>query len=252
MKLTWLLSLAFFLAASCSEPQPHTDRSAAEAQAPAPRSEPSAGGQNAAREPTPSPAPEPAPARALVKVIVLGDFDEDVIDAVERELREVLAVDVERIEGVPLPEAAWYPPRRRYRADRLLEFLRGHLQGEPETTRVIGLTSVDISVTKGRYPDWGVFGYGDLGGRACVVSSYRLSERGRRHDALVTERVATTAVHEVGHTLGLPHCQDPLCVMRDAEGSIRTVDTSDGQLGPDCRALIEETAPRVVPYHAPQ
>jgi archaemetzincin len=79
-----------------------------------------------------------------------------------------------------------------------------------------------------------------------------LSERGRRHDELVTFRVVTTAVHEVGHTLGLEHCDDPRCVMRDAEGSIRTVDTSDGQLGPICRERVEETAPRVLPYQNPE
>jgi len=181
-------------------------------------------------------------------LIVLGDYPRDTLDAVETALRTELEVDVERIEDVPLPREAYYPPRRRYRADRLLTFLNGHLEGEPRTTRVLGLTAVDISTTKGRHRDWGVFGLGELGGRSCVISSYRLSERGRRSDELVTFRVATTAVHEVGHTLGLEHCTDPLGVMRDAEGSIRTVDTSDGRLGEYCRRRIEETAPRVLPY----
>ncbi|MBW2460212.1 MAG: hypothetical protein JRH11_01115 [Deltaproteobacteria bacterium] len=195
------------------------------------------------------PGEPPAPlARALVKLIVLGDYPRHTLDAIEAALRSELEVEVERIEDVPLPREAYYPPRRRYRADRLLTFLNGHLEGEPATTRVLGLTAVDISTTKGRHRDWGVFGLGELGGRSCVVSSYRLSERGRRSDELVTFRVVTTAVHEVGHTLGLEHCTDPLGVMRDAEGSIRTVDTSDGHLGPYCRRRIEETAPRVLPY----
>ncbi len=246
MKLTAASVLVLF-GLACSEPQARTDRSAAETS-----SDPTAATEvEAPPAETETEAPEEAPlARALVKVIVLGDFDEDILDEVETGLREVMGVDVERIEDVPLPREAWYPPRRRYRADRILDFLDAHLEGEPETTRVLGLTAVDISTTKGRYEDWGVFGLGRLGGRSCVVSSYRLSERGRRHDELVTRRVATTAIHEVGHTLGLEHCDDPRGVMRDAEGSIRTVDTSDGQLGPICRARIEETAPRVVPYRS--
>jgi archaemetzincin len=194
---------------------------------------------------------EAAPlARARVKLIVLGDFPAAMIDDVEAGLRRELEVDVERIEGLPLPQAAYYPPRRRYRADRLLEFLNDHLAGEPQTTRVLGLTAVDISTTKPPHEDWGVFGLGEIGGRSCVISSYRLSERGRRRDDLVTFRVTTTAIHEVGHTLGLEHCDDPRCIMRDAEGSIRTVDTCDGHLGPICRARIEETAPKVLPLRA--
>jgi archaemetzincin len=242
MKLTAALGIAV-IALGCSEPQARTARSTAEGVEP---SDPTPARGRPVEEPTAETDEAQAPrARALVKLIVLGDFDEDMLDEVEAGLRDVLAVDVERIEGVPLPQEAWYPPRRRYRADRILDFLRGHLDSEPETTRVLGLTAVDISTTKGRHEDWGVFGLGDLGGRACVISSYRLSERGRRHDELVTFRVVTTAVHEVGHTLGLTHCDDPRCVMRDAEGSIRTVDTSDGRLGPICRERIEQTAPRV-------
>jgi archaemetzincin len=242
MKLTFIGLMTLSLG-GCAEPQARTDRST--------EAEPviTTPATPAIAEPEPPPPSDESAAplaRALVKLIVLGDFPEDMIDEVEAGLRTELAVDVERIEDVPLPEVAWYPPRRRHRADRLLDFLRDHLDGEPSTTRVIGLTAVDISTTKGRHEDWGVFGLGDLGGRACVISSFRLSERGRRQDALVTFRVVTTAVHEVGHTLGLPHCTDPVCVMRDAQGSIRTVDTSDGHLGPDCLARIEVSAPRVL------
>ena len=39
--------------------------------------------------------------------------------------------------------------------------------------KVIGLTESDISTTKGEYDDWGIFGLGNLSGRACVVSDYR-------------------------------------------------------------------------------
>jgi archaemetzincin len=199
---------------------------------------------------TTSPTGEPeetSRSRALVKLIVLGEFDSALIDRVEAGLRAELAVDVERIEGLPLPQEAYYPPRRRYRADRLLEHLNTHLEGEPATTRVLGMTSVDISTTKPPHQDWGVFGLGELGGRSCVISTFRLARRARDTDHL-TFRVVTTAVHEVGHTLGLEHCDDPGCVMRDAEGSITTVDTSTGHLGPHCTRLLDERSPRVLPY----
>jgi hypothetical protein len=59
-----------------------------------------------------------------------------------------------------------------------------------------------------------------------------------------TFRVVTTAVHEVGHTLGLDHCVEPHCVMNDAEGSIETVDHSTGKLGQECRDELDREEPR--------
>ncbi len=192
-------------------------------------------------------APPDAPRlRAHVKLVVLGELSQDLAAAVDQGLRDELDVEVERFDEVPLPRAAYYPPRRRYRADRLLDFLRRRLEGEPATTRVLGLTSVDVSTTKPPHQDWGVFGLGELGGRSCVISTFRLRRRARDDDH-VRFRVVTTAVHEVGHTLGLEHCTEPGCVMRDAEGSIQTVDTGTGHLGPECRAELDRESPRALP-----
>ena len=37
-------------------------------------------------------------------------------------------------------------------------------------------------------------------------------------------RLAKVAVHEIEHTLGLPHCPTRGCLMEDAEGKVVTVD----------------------------
>src|SRR5439155_13511886 len=129
----------------------------------------------------------------------------------------------------PLPKEAYYPPRHRYRAERLLEFLEGIAKGEPPGTRILGMTDVDISTTKGKVSDWGVFGLGEIGRRNCVISVFRL-KRNAKDAGHLAFRVSSTAVHEVGHTLGLPHCPTARCVMQDAEGSIQTTDTGTGKL----------------------
>jgi archaemetzincin len=181
-----------------------------------------------------------------VKLVILGRFPAQLTDAVEQGLREELQVDVERIDDLPLPREAYYPPRRRYRADRLLDILERHLEGAPASTRVLGMTAVDISITNPPHRDWGVFGLGQIGGRACVISTFRLRRRARNagHRRF---RVVTTAIHEVGHTLGLRHCTEPRCIMRDAEGSIQTVDDGDGHLGPGCRRALDRLEPRRLP-----
>jgi archaemetzincin len=203
-------------------------------------------GRGAAQDPVVDPAalahvPQPPGTRARVVLVTLGSFPRDLADAVAEGLRTELQVEVVRAADRPLPPSAYYAPRRRYRADRLLDNLRP-LAPPGSGLRLLGLTDVDVSVTKGSVYDWGVFGYGDLDGTASVVSTYRLRRRAR-DAAHLRFRVVTTAIHEVGHTLGLPHCTETRCVMRDAEGSIATVDASDGRLGPGCRAALDAAVP---------
>ena len=182
--------------------------------------------------------------RAEVVLVVLGKpFPKDVLDAIEQALRDELQVEVRRHERIPLPKSAYYRPRRRYRAEKLLDHLLTLIPDEPETTRVLGLTTHDISTTNGKVKDWGIFGLGLVPGQAAVISMHRL-KRGARNRKHLRFRVATTAVHEIGHTLGLDHCPEKRCPMQDAEGSIANTDSSTGHLGPQCRATLEENFPR--------
>jgi archaemetzincin len=181
--------------------------------------------------------------RGEVVLVELGPpFPEDLRIAVEQALRDELAVEVVWHERIPLPRDAWYAPRKRWRADVLLEHLLTLIPEAPASTRVLGLTTKDISTTKGEHHDWGVFGLGYAPGQAAVISSHRL-RRGAVDREQVRFRVATTAVHEVGHTFGLDHCPEERCPMQDAQGGIENTDTSTGRLGPECRAKLEADHP---------
>jgi archaemetzincin len=116
-------------------------------------------------------------------------------------------IEVKAVTGLPV--AAWYAPRKRYKADTLLRYLasitpKGHVS--------MGVTNKDISTSNGNIPDWGIFGYGYMPGNACVVSTFRL------HKNRISEELYKIAVHELGHTQGLDHCKDKTCLMHDAEG----------------------------------
>jgi archaemetzincin len=145
-----------------------------------------------------------------------------------------------------LPAQAYYRPRRRYRADKLLDTLATIAPDAPPTTKVLGLTEVDISTTNEDIRDWGIFGLGSLDGRSAVMSSFRLRRRARGPEHLAF-RIATTALHEVGHTFGLPHCEEDRCAMLDAEGGIENTDTSTGHFGPGCQAAFARSVERPAP-----
>jgi len=81
--------------------------------------------------------------------------------------------------------------------------------------KVLGITGLDLFVPVLTF----VFGEAQLSGRAAVVSSCRLANEfyGMRPDPeALQERIEKEAVHELGHTFGLVHCPDGLCVMRSS------------------------------------
>jgi len=135
--------------------------------------------------------------------------------------------NVEMKEAIGLPKAAYYPARKRYRADSLIDFLgartvAGHV--------ALGITTKDISATKGAVKDWGIMGLGFLPGNACVVSTFRLSK------TETLDQLFKISIHELGHTQGLPHCPVKFCFMRDAEGHNPTNEETD--FCPSCKAHL--------------
>jgi len=111
------------------------------------------------------------------------------------------------------PVSTYNPLRGQYQAFRLLEFLEE--DGPNEPFRRIGLTDLDLCTPVLTY----VFGLARMGGRTCLVSTFRLKPEfhglGPDEDTY-RERVLKEVLHELGHTCGLKHCSVEACVMHFA------------------------------------
>jgi len=188
-------------------------------------------------------APCTLPAGRALYVQPLGNCTSKAqgVDAVVASLRAFYSIgasvpiEVRVLACLELPKSAYYPPRKRYRAERLLTYLNERMP--KDGWRILGLTDVDISTTKDEFPDWGVMGLGELPGTATVISSFRCRKKAR-NQAHAIERLAKVAVHEIGHTLGLPHCPTKSCLMEDAMGKVTTTDR-ERDFCPACRALAK-------------
>ncbi len=156
------------------------------------------------------------------------------VEMVKRALGAFYALDVQLLPRVPLPKRAYYAPRHRYRAEKLLDFLVA--RAPDDAFRVLGLTATDISTTKGKVKDWGILGLATIDGRVGVLSSFRCKRKVKRATQ-ARERLGKVAVHETGHTFGLEHCPNRGCLMEDAEGSVLTCDR-EYDLCSECRMKI--------------
>jgi archaemetzincin len=127
-------------------------------------------------------------------------------------------------------EFAYNPVRGQYHSTEILKRL---LQGpHAECWRILAVTDVDLYIPILTF----VFGEAQLGNTGALVSTHRLRPEfyGMPEDPqLLQERLLKEALHELGHTLGLQHCPDYLCVM-SASHSVERIDLKQADFCTAC------------------
>jgi predicted Zn-dependent protease len=143
--------------------------------------------------------------------MTLVPFDSVAVDlprAIAKRLRAILPWRFS--VATPLPDPV--PPAGASALDvqQLLSLLPA---SEHHSELWMGLTGLDMTAPGLDY----IFGYAAPEKRAAVVSLHRLADPtgGRRCSRrLLVERATREILHEAGHLMGLPHCDEILCVMR--------------------------------------
>jgi archaemetzincin len=138
--------------------------------------------------------------------------------------------------GEPMenPDYAQDPEREQYSCKRILQRL--HRYCSPHSWRVLAVTEKDLFVPILKY----VFGAAQMEGRCAVISLHRLRPQFYGDDEdeqVLLARLVKTALHELGHSLGLTHCRRRTCVMY----SSTRIDDTDAKMAdfcPTCRELF--------------
>jgi len=167
-------------------------------------------------------------------IVPVGEIGFDILNNLAQNLKSDFkrAVIVEMPE--PEPSYAYNIKRKQYSSSMILKRLKSE---SSNGDIVLGVTSVDLFVPKLTF----VFGEAELSGRVALISIARLRPKfygPGPDDQLLRERALKEAVHELGHVLGLNHCQNDKCVMYFSNNIDDTDRKSDAYCEP-CSQIVE-------------
>ena len=149
-----------------------------------------------------------------IGLLKIGKVEDFVLNHLEENLTDVfVGAECKTFqEAMPIPELAYNPTRKQYHSSVILANIRKFAEKKLAYNRVLGITEVDLYVPRLNF----VFGEAEFPGKHAVISIFRLRPEfyGQPpNKKLFLKRALKEAVHELGHTFGLKHCQNPLCVM---------------------------------------
>jgi archaemetzincin len=172
----------------------------------------------------------------------IGDLDADeaLLERLGEALRQSFGYPTDILPLLDEEDLWLDPVRKQYHSTPILETLS--LISPPEAVKVLALTKVDLFIPILTH----VYGEAQLGGKACILSTYRFSEEPAL--AARTEtfhcRLVKEAVHEVGHTFNLRHCRDSACVMHYCR-SVSEVDRKSNQFCRYCTVILNDEMKRL-------
>jgi archaemetzincin len=171
----------------------------------------------------------------IIYIVPLGEVDDEYLKNIAETIEEQFGLPVKIASNQGSPVYALDPHRQQYNSNLILKKLLD--DAAPDALKVLGVTSVDLFNPIFSY----VFGEAQFRGKGAVISSYRLHGNPESAQKIgcppLISRLEKEAIHELGHTFGLRHCQDPDCVMRYSVG-LECADRKFSFFCPACRELM--------------
>jgi archaemetzincin len=170
----------------------------------------------------------------LVQLLPIGNVDDGLLKDLRPAIEEVFCVPCQVLPVRLDPEFAFHGERQQYHSSEILHRMQSFLT--PHSWRMLGVAAVDLYIPILTF----VFGEAQMSGPCAVLSAHRLRQEfyGLPPDrALFRQRLIKEAIHELGHTVNLTHCQDYRCVMASSH-AVEWIDLKEGALCTTCRTTV--------------
>lgn len=170
----------------------------------------------------------------------IGEFSSELIEAVAGEIKRVFGFSTATEAVLQDLDFALDRNRNQYHSTMILEQLAANCPAQ--AIRVIAIAQVDLFIPILTH----VYGEAQLGGTACIVSTYRLNEgrMARNISPKYLDRIVKEAIHELGHTFKLRHCPEHACIMHYCRNE-EDVDRKSDQLCRYCQVMLADEIKRM-------
>ena len=169
-----------------------------------------------------------------IALIPIGIMKFDIADFLSMSLPEILPARCRVLAEKITLDPFYSSDRRQYNSTEILRQLLPFATGSEE--HILGIVDEDLYIPILTF----VFGEAQLGGKCALMSGHRLHQEfyGLPEDeGLYLDRCEKEAVHELGHTLGLRHCENFECVMRYSN-SVADIDIKRNVFCPSCSKVL--------------
>jgi len=175
-----------------------------------------------------------------IQIASVGSINDEIMQMIARHVKEMFGLEVEIYTQLPEPDYALDVKRNQYSSTVIL---RNIAPFAANSEKFLGITEVDLFIPMMTF----VYGQAQLSGKVAVVSMARLKPEfyGMPPDKdLMVRRIRKEVSHELGHTLGLVHCADKVCLM-SLSTEILQVDLKSEEFCKNCWVRLEENLKKV-------
>jgi archaemetzincin len=170
-------------------------------------------------------------------LVPVGEIGRNVLDWLKNDLTKVFNRQVVTGSGMPEPDDAYNHKRKQYLSTVILKAIVEQKEYVPYE-KILGIVDHDLFV-----PELN-FVFGQASSKAAVISLTRLRQTFYHlpeDQNLFHQRVLTEAIHELGHTYGLGHCENPRCVMFFSN-SLMDTDRKGSEFCPRCKSKLHRSS----------
>jgi len=170
-----------------------------------------------------------------IVLVPVGDIEKKMLEGLRNDLGKAFNREIVIGREMPEPDYAFNKSRKQYLSTAILNAILAQKE-YAAYDKNLGIVDHDLFV-----PELN-FVFGKASREAAVISLTRLRQSfyGQPEDPnLFHKRTLTEAVHELGHTYGLGHCENPHCVMFFSN-SLKDTDRKGPEFCPRCKGKLNK------------